>query len=200
MLTSLKTFSRQRHGRIVFFLAKLLAFFLLFDYFFLFLIGASVEGGVYIPFLAETLNIPVFYRDAVLLMAGGLLHLLNYEYTIQGELLAVAGSPGILLNYSCYGFSLISLYAALILAYPAEKKLRIKFLLLGLAGIVTLNTLRVAALAALYTGQNYQTIQQIDHHMIFNIVVYLFIFGIFYRYVNRAESHEKPVEQNPAVV
>ena len=68
MLTSLKTFSRQKYGRIVFFLAKLLAFFLLFDYFFLFLIGASVEGGVYIPFLAETLNIPVFYRDAVLLM------------------------------------------------------------------------------------------------------------------------------------
>ena len=176
-------------GKIILFLLKLVIIFLIFDYFFLFLIGASVKGGIYIPLL-EKYNIIHLIRDTFLHSAGLIISLFGYSYTITRDLLSIHGGSGVILGYSCYGFSITSMFLALILAYPRPIRTKWLTLVVGLLTIFILNVFRIAGLAIIYTKSSQPSLRNIDHHMVFNIIVYLVIFGIYYWYVNSNQSEE----------
>jgi exosortase/archaeosortase family protein len=185
MIHNLKTYVTENTiGIIIFFILKIFILFFLFDLTFQFLIGAPVKGGIYVPFL-EKYNVAEWYRDFLLYGGGKLVGLWGYDYTIDGKVLSISGGSGVIMGYSCYGFSLISMFMALIIAYPKNPHLKIYYLVIGVAIILLLNMIRTGGLAIAYTQMAHQSIRDIDHHMVFNVIVYLFIFGIFYLFVNK---------------
>src|SRR5690606_25517521 len=91
-------FSQTSSGRAIIFLIKLFAFFLIFDTFFQFLIGASIEGGFYLPILAK-FNLTEIYRDFLLQAVGWVISLAGYEYNISDKLLKIDGGSGVIVGY-----------------------------------------------------------------------------------------------------
>jgi exosortase/archaeosortase family protein len=101
--------------------------------------------------------------------------------TNQYELL-VAGRGIIVLIYSCLGLGVISFFTAFVLAYPVKFRSKITFLIGGILGIEVLNIIRFVLLA-LFWNRNKNRI--IDHHTIFNIIVYIIIAITLYFWVKR---------------
>lgn len=181
--------NRETARKILFFLLRLLIVFFIFDFFFLFLIAAPVEGGIYIPLL-EKYNLAQMFRDMLLQGGGAVAALFGYEYNILGDRLSIAGGSGVIVGYSCYGFSIISLYIALIASYPHNARTKAVYLAAGLLSIVALNMLRIGGLAIVFTEANREGLVALDHHLVFNIIVYALIFAIFYRFVNVNPSNK----------
>jgi len=175
--------ARETAKKILFFMLRLLVVFFIFDFFFLFLIGAPVKGGIYWALL-EKYNLAEMFRDMLLLGGGMVAKLFGYECAIAGNRLAIAGGSGVIVGYSCYGFSVVSLYAALIVAYPQRARIKAVYLAAGLISIIALNMLRIGGLAIIFTKANREELVALDHHLIFNIIVYALIFAIFYKFVN----------------
>jgi len=174
-------------GIFLFFVIKVIVFFFLFDYFFEFLIGASIEGGIYWPVLAK-FNLAEGYRDFLLNASSAIIRLLGYDTHIDGKHLFILYGGGINLGYSCYGFGVISALMALILAYPKEIRQKIRFVVIGLLGIIVLNIIRIISLTIVYTEIPRDNLKNVDHHLIFNIVVYILVFGIFFWYVEKGKQ------------
>lgn len=189
-MNPLTFFTETTYGRIIFFLIKLFVVFFILDTFLQFLIGASVEGGLYLPILSQ-FNLAEIYRDLLLQAGGWVVSLAGYEYHITGKLLKIDGGSGVILGYSCYGFSVISMYMALILAYHKAIKTKVFFLISGILAIIFLNILRIGGLAIIYTKTSDRAVRDIDHHLVFNIIVYILIFGLFYWYVNKGDDKLK---------
>ncbi|WP_299590407.1 hypothetical protein [Mucilaginibacter sp.] len=99
----------------------------------------------------------------------------NYE-------LLVPGHATIQLVYSCLGLGVISFFAAFVLAYPVKFKSKIAFLIGGILGIEFLNVIRFVLLS-LFWNRNENRV--IDHHAIFNIIVYIIIAITLYFWVKR---------------
>lgn len=182
---------------IIAFIVKLMALFFLFDNFFLFLISAQAPGGdFYTPVIANHLNF-VHWFEQFLLNSGGLFaSLFGYEYIITGKTMSLVNGSGVVLGFSCIGFSIMSFYVAFVLAFPARLKNKLIYGIGGLLMIIALNIIRIGGLAVVYSKLNYQEIRDIDHHMVFNVIVYLFIFILFIFYTRKA--HLKTNSDTPA--
>jgi exosortase/archaeosortase family protein len=79
----------------------------------------------------------------------------------------------------------MSCFAAFVISFPAALISRIKFLLIGLAGIQALNTLRLVLIAIFYTGKR----TAIDHHDLFNYALYLILAISVYTWTNHYAHH-----------
>ncbi len=99
----------------------------------------------------------------------------NNEYQLR-----VAGSGGIRLVYSCLGLGIMSFFTAFVLAYPKKWKDKLIFLFLGLLAIELLNIIRMAIVALFWSKQAQQII---DHHIIFNGIIYIIICIVLYFWV-----------------
>ena len=98
----------------------------------------------------------------------------------------ITGGSGIRLVYSCLGYGVMSFYSAFILAWPA-KSFKKKWLPMfsGLLLIIFLNILRLALLPIIYTEYPEAKNFPIDHHDIFNAVVYLVVLTVLYWWTRR---------------
>lgn len=162
------------------FIIKLFLFFFIFDSFFTFLIGCTAPGGTYyLGFVDQHLDFVHWFEQFLLHGGGGFAGLLGYQYQITGKTLNLINGSGVILGYSCIGFSVMSFYAAFVLAFPNKISVKAKYLSLGLAGIILLNIIRIGGLAVIYTRLPNHKLSNIDHHLVFNITVYIFIFIIF---------------------
>jgi exosortase/archaeosortase family protein len=177
-----------------FFVIKLLVLFFIFDNFFLFLIGATIEGGIfYSPIMAEHLNFYQWY-SGFLLNGGGLFaRILGHEVSISGMYLYIQNGSGVFLGNSCIGFSILSFYLAFILAFPNRIKKRILYIIFGTSIIVILNMIRIGGLASIYTRFSSPQIRSIDHHLVFNVTVYITIFIIILFYTNTITTKKNQI-------
>ncbi len=141
-------------------------------------------GDFYTPFVANNLNF-VHWFEQFLLNSGGLFAtLFGYEYFISGKQMSLLNGTGVILGFSCIGFSIMSFYLAFIVAFPAKFKKKIWYGIGGLTLIIILNIMRIGGLAVIYSKLNYQQVREVDHHAVFNAVVYIIIFIIFIFYTN----------------
>ncbi|MCR8560166.1 hypothetical protein KXD93_21115 [Mucilaginibacter sp. BJC16-A38] len=97
----------------------------------------------------------------------------------------VAGRGVIQLVYSCLGLGVISFFAAFVLAYPAKLKSKIIFLVSGIFGIELLNVLRFVLLALFWHKKDNRIV---DHHTVFNIIIYVIIAITLYFWVKRTDA------------
>jgi len=98
-----------------------------------------------------------------------LLKLFGFSTVFNDYELLVAGHGAIIVVYTCLGLGVLSFYTAFVIAYP--KPLRAKFMafIVGIIGIEFLNIIRFMLLAL------YGNSKVIDHHTLFNIIMYVII-------------------------
>src|SRR5690606_17334987 len=104
--------------------------------------------------------------------------------------LLTVGRGSIILAYNCLGLGVMSFLIAFVLTYPKPWKSKLLFLIPGLVFIQVLNIARFVLLALYWRQLDKKW--NLDHHTIFNIVVYLFIFIILYLWI---KPKKQPISQ-----
>ncbi len=174
------------------FLIKFVLLFLLFYYFNIYYFGVTTPGIHYIPFLANHLNYISGLRIVLLKSGAGLLNLMGFTAITDDYDLLLAGHGMLRIVYSCLGLGVISFFAAFVIAFPAKRKSKAWFLLAGVIGIEALNVLRFVLLAIFWNKKEHHII---DHHTIFNLLLYLIIACTLYFWVRHNDESNKA---NPA--
>ena len=144
----------------------------LFYYFNILFYGLTTPGGHYIPLLANYLNYIQVLRWVLLTASSLLLKLLGFSVITNNYGLLVAGRGSILVVYSCLGLGVSSIFSAFVLVYPKPLKAKISFIFAGILSIEILNILRFVLLALFWNKTDNRII---DHHAVFNIIIYILI-------------------------
>jgi exosortase/archaeosortase family protein len=167
------------------FLLVFLSLFTLFYYFNILFFGLTSEGNHYNAFLDEHLNYIRLLRNILLGATAQLLNLMGYTAITSDTELLVAGRGTIQLVYSCLGLGVMSFFTAFVIAYPKKLKVKLVFLLCGLLVIQLLNIIRFVLLA-LFWNKTKGII--LDHHTIFNIIIYVIIGISIYFWVKHEDK------------
>lgn len=126
----------------------------------------------YIPFFAEHLNYIKVLRDFLIWCSASILRSVGFAVVTNDFSLLVAGKGMITVVYSCLGLGVMSFFIAFVIAYPKPLKPKVIFLLIGLVAIQLLNIARFVLLALFWNSKQQQII---DHHTLFNALVYILI-------------------------
>ena len=156
--------------------------FVCFYYFNIFFLGITSPGNHYSPFLAEHLNYIQWLRDVLLFVSKQILLGLGFTTITNHIDLLVAGHGHIALEYSCLGMGVMSFLAAFVIAFPKSAKEKVLFLTAGIVVIQLLNIVRFVILA-LYWKPSEDPL--LDHHTIFNSIIYLVIMVSLYFWIMR---------------
>lgn len=175
------------------FIFLFLVLFLLFYYFNVWFFSVTIPGADYNAFLDHHLNYIEALRWVLLNSSTGLLNLLGFTAICNNYQLLVAGHSTIEVVYSCLGIGVISFFTAFVLAYPKAWKSKIIFLIGGILVIELLNVIRFMLLV-LYWDSADTTI--IDHHTIFNVIIYIIIIISLYFWVKTPGSENKEYAAN----
>lgn len=171
------------------FIITFIILFPLFYYFNIFYFSVTNPGAAhYNAFLASHLNYIRGLRWLLLNSSAQILNWIGFAAITNEYNLLVAGHGVIQLVYSCLGLGVISFFAAFVLAYPKRWKQKIIFLIGGILGIEVLNIARFILLALFW---NKRDIRIIDHHTVFNIIIYVVIAISLYFWV----KDDKPLNQ-----
>lgn len=182
MVALIRQFWQDRTYR---FVLILLSVFALLYYFNQFYIGITAPGGYYSSFLDHHLNYISGLRFVLIQTAEGILNLLGYSTFTTEFWLRVSGHGGVVVVYSCLGFGVMSFFTAFVIAWPAKLRSKLWFLPLGLVVIQLLNLCRFVLLPLYWKGSGLRG--RIDHHDLFNGIVYAILLGIIYFWVRKNE-------------
>ena len=168
------------------FLASFIALYLVFYYFTFFWIGIMAKGNLYWAFAETHLNYIELFRYFLLNSAKVICSLFGFKASIIGQFgMKIEGGSGIRLVYSCLGYGVMSFYTAFVLAWPTQVfKDKWVPLVTGLCTIIILNILRLAFLPMIFTTYPGARNFPIDHHDIFNGILYLIIAGMLYSWTS----------------
>jgi exosortase/archaeosortase family protein len=167
--------------------------FLFFYYFNIFFFSITSHGRHYMPFFDEHLNYIRRLRHLLLHISKTVINWFGYDAISNDYQLLVAGRGMINVIYSCLGLGVMSFFAAFVIAYPKTLKPKLMFLFLGLIGIQVLNLLRFVLLAVLWDKKSHLIL---DHHTIFNIVIYIIIAISLYFWVKQNDKQGLAGEKN----
>ncbi|MFI5163284.1 MAG: exosortase Y [Sphingobacteriales bacterium] len=160
-------------GSPVKFVLIFLTLFIAFYYFNIVFFGLTSQGNHYNPYLAHHFNYIVWLRHTLLNCSATLLNWLGYSAITSDTEILVAGHGTLKLIYSCLGLGIMSFFSAFVIAYPKKSKAKLIFLVSGIIVIQILNVTRFVVLA-IFWDKNADT-QIVDHHTIFNIIIYVII-------------------------
>jgi len=193
LFNKIKTFlkSESPAASIARFVLLTLLFYFIFNYFFIAYTGLTISGGKFdSQFLAEHFDFISAFRKFLLWGGVQFASLLGYPSGYTDYTLYVRDGSAVRMVYSCLGFSLMSAYAALILAWPTKWLYRITSLIFGTIIIIALNMIRLGGLAVLYTTGHYGFFEYINHHDLFNIIVLVVVFLMFTLHIKYSEKKE----------
>jgi exosortase/archaeosortase family protein len=175
------------------FAAWFVGLFVVFYYGNIFFFGITSPGKYYSPFLANNLNYIQGLRWLLLKCSALILNSFGYSAVTGTYDLLVAGHGIIRLVYSCLGLGVISFFTAFVLAYPKPIKAKIIFLITGILAIEVLNVIRFVLLALFWTRQDSEVV---DHHTVFNMLMYVIIGISLYFWVKADIVPRKPNAAN----
>lgn len=177
------------------YLAKFGAFFCLFYFGTLLIIGLSSKENMYSPFVARYLDFVTPLRYSILRSSNYLLQLTNYATEwIDGYTLGITGGRSVRMVYSCVGYGVLSFWAAFVLANKGRVLTKALWLVFGWGLLWALNVLRIYFLL-LAINSNGEAPLGIDHHTLFNMVAYGFIFLMIFFYDRSQKRGLKPVAE-----
>lgn len=168
------------------FILIFLSLFLFFYYFNIVFFGLTSHGSYYNDFLATHLNYIKALRHLLLNTTAKILNWMGYATITNDTDLLVAGHGTITLIYSCLGLGVISFFSAFVLAYPKRIKPKLIFLITGIIAIELLNIIRFFVLAIFWNKREDEQI--IDHHVVFNIIIYILIAVSLYFWVKHDDK------------
>ena len=167
------------------FIGSFIIMFLAFYYFNIYFFGITSSGNHYSALLANHFNYISGLRWLLLHSTAQLLNWMGFVAITNNYELLVAGHGVLQLVYSCLGLGVISFFAAFVLSYPKEWRSKIIFLISGISVIEFLNIIRFILLALFWNKHNNGII---DHHTIFNIIIYLVIAVSLYFWVKHDDN------------
>jgi len=175
------------------FVISFLVLFLIFYYFNIFYFSLTSSGTHYYnAFLAHHLNYIQAFRWLLLFCTAHLLQFLGFDAIFNNYELLVAGHGSIQVTYTCLGLGILSFFTAFVLSYPKPLKSKV---IIGVAGIVIIEFLNITRFMLLALYGNKQINQFIDHHTLFNILIYLIISTGLYFWIKQditvINKHEK---------
>jgi exosortase/archaeosortase family protein len=157
----------------------------LFYYFNVFFFGVTSVGKHYNAFLDEHLNYIRLLRHLLLAVTRYIINLFGFTSISNDYQLLVAGHGTIDVVYTCLGLGVMSFFTAFVIAYPKTIKAKLLFLLSGLLCIQLLNVLRFVLLAIFWDKKSGMIL---DHHTIFNVIIYLIIAISLYFWIKHDDT------------
>jgi exosortase/archaeosortase family protein len=167
------------------FILIFLGLFLILYYFNVLFFGITSPGNNYNEFLARHLNYISWLRYVLLHASAQILNWLGFVTITNEYEMLVSGHSTMVLVYSCLGLGIMSFFTAFVVAYPKKLKSKILFLVSGILVIQLLNILRFVLLGALLNRNHRQIL---DHHTIFNIIIYIIIAVSLYFWVKHDDN------------
>ncbi|MDN3548754.1 exosortase Y [Mucilaginibacter aquaedulcis] len=164
------------------FVLKFSVLFFVFYYFNLLFLGITSPGNHYNSFLATHLNYIEGLRSILLSATSLVINWFGFTVIHNHIDLLVVGRDAIRLAYDCLGFGLMSFITAFVIAYPKKLSQKLLFLLPAILVIQLLNIARLVILALFW---NRKANQAIDHHTLFNIILYIIMMVSIYSWVKR---------------
>ncbi len=162
------------------FVLKFLLIFALCYYGTLLVIGISVPGGYYIPFVDHYLNYVSWLRDSLMWGTETLLKIFGIDtYYANQYVLRIVNGHGIRMVYGCLGYGVMSFWIAFVLASSVRVVKKTIWLIAGLLVIWIVNISRLS-LVLVAVNKNWSFPFGWDHHTWFNIVAYIAIFIMMY--------------------
>jgi len=143
-------------------------------------IAVTTPGGFYWLWAAENCNYIRYWRTMDIQATSIILKLLGYQVSTTWQSVLVTGHAGFKLVYSCLGYGVMSFFLAFILAFPKKWISKIWMMLFGIILIQALNLVRFIFIALFWKKQLIANL--LDHHTIFNIIIYLVILTIMYKW------------------
>jgi exosortase/archaeosortase family protein len=183
-------------------LSFILSFAFLSTFFYIFhvaFIGLTTPGGYYLAYLDQHLNYIDVWRYSYLQSSALILEVLGHKVTHNQTTLLIENNGGFKLVYSCLGYGIFSIFTAFVISFqlPSHKITvisRCKFLLFGFIVIQAANTLRLIAIALFWTRT--PLLLQINHHEIFNAVIYIITILMIICWIKTIERNaKKPVKE-----
>lgn len=144
-------------------------------------IGVTAKGGLYVPFLAENLNYIEWWRTLSIECTAKILRAMDYVVYTNDTQLKVIGRSGFTLVYECLGYGVMSVFIAFCISFPEPFRNRFAFMIGGLITIQTLNITRFVLLSLFW--KKYRTFLAIDHHTLFNVLLYSVLIAICYFWI-----------------
>ncbi|MEN0053608.1 MAG: glycosyltransferase [Mucilaginibacter sp.] len=167
------------------FAIKFIVLFFIFYYFHVIFLGLASQGNHYIAFLDLHLNYIQGTRWLLLSGSARVLSWLGFDVIYNNIDLLVAGKGAIRLAYDCLGLGVISFFSAFVIAYPQKAYHKVIFLISGILIIQLLNIVRFVLLALFW---NRKANQIIDHHTLFNIILYMLIMISMYFWIKFSDK------------
>jgi exosortase/archaeosortase family protein len=143
-----------------------------FYYFNIFFFGLTSPGNHYSTFLDEHLNYIRLLRHLLLTTTAHVLGWLGYTAITSDTELLVVGHGVIRVVYSCLGLGIMSFFAAFVIAFPKTIKPKLIFFFSGIVIFQILNISRFVVLALFWKNTKGLIL---DHHTVFNIIIYILI-------------------------
>lgn len=165
----------------------------LFRLFFLIILGLVLKKLYWlISDTGGTLTIPLLAGFNLLesirtvLIAGTVwgLELMGYPTFVAGWIVGIPHTAAVNIQTPCLGINVCLVFIALLVAYPSEYTWWQKALYIA-AGVAIIQAVNVARMIAMVFVVKNRYILPIEHHDLFNMVIYAIIFGLFYLFISK---------------
>ncbi len=169
------------------------------QWFYLAVISASDPGGkFYSPFVVQYFNVMNGVRSILLAGSEAVLGFINFSTSRFGEHgLCIVDGGRVSLNNGCLAWGIMSFWVAFIFANDGTWKTKAKWMLGGIAVICLINITRIVVLLVILTKKQ-QPVFAIEHHTLFNLVAYAFVFGLMYLFIRADKQRINQLQPNTA--
>lgn len=154
--------------------------------------GLTVPGGYYSAWIANNADYISGLRNIILSGSSTLLEWLGYDTWVHGHYMRIIGGKAIRMVYSCIGLNILFVWWAFNIAFPMTLKRKIAYVLSGTVVIIFLNMVRIALVALSPREGNFMN-TSLDHHAVFNFVVYGLIILAIFKIINK--NTRQPAQQ-----
>jgi exosortase/archaeosortase family protein len=145
----------------------------------------SPGGGFYSQFIDTHLNWFAGLRAFFLNTSAAIIRFFGYTVTVYLPYrMKITDGAGVVMVHSCVGTAILSFWWAMILGFPQTLANKIKYFVAGTLSIFILNLARIAGVAMILSTPWGKAHRNIDHHLLFNLVVYGFLFLMLYKWFN----------------
>jgi exosortase/archaeosortase family protein len=149
-------------------------------------LGLFIAWKLLYNFVLVPINIPD--PQLTLITGKGAAWFLSLFYnntTFEGvNFIVVNGVRVAKITPSCNGLELIIMFLGFMACLPTTRKRILSFALIGTAGIIALNVLRLSALS--YMMMHHHSLTNFAHHYAFKIIVYAFVFYMWLLYSRKS--------------
>ncbi|MFW6347103.1 MAG: exosortase X [Cyclonatronaceae bacterium] len=124
----------------------------------------------------------------IVAVTGGLLSAAGFDLFLDGRVLGLTGTSGVIIINGCNGLEAIGLFVGFVMAYPGDRLKRAFFLPMGILAIYLVNIARVAVLVLLQ--YYYPASFDFAHDYSTSAIFYLAIFGLWVIWINYGSRNQ----------